>query len=59
MPDMNLAHADLNKYNQSPNYLANQVTIHIQLNIYINIYIYIYIYIELRDEIGVAVQSWL
>ena len=25
MPDINLAHADLNKYNQAPNYLANQV----------------------------------
>ena len=28
MPDINLAHTDLNKYNQAPNYLANQVTIH-------------------------------
>ena len=36
MPDINLARADLNKYNQAPNYLPNQVTIHI--------YIYIYIY---------------
>ena len=28
MLDINLAHADLNKYNQVPNYLANQITIH-------------------------------
>ena len=37
MPDINLAHADLNKYNQAPNYLANQVT---------NIFIYLYIYMN-------------
>ena len=42
MPDINLARADLHKYNQAPNYLANQVTIHIAINIYIYIY-YIYI----------------
>ena len=41
IPDINLAHADLNKYNQAPNYLANQVTIHIAIYIYIYIYIYI------------------
>ena len=43
MPDINLAHADLNKYNPAPNYLANQVTIH-------HIAIYIYIYIERERE---------
>ena len=42
MPDINLARADLHKYNQAPNYLANQVTIHIAINIYIYI-LYIYI----------------
>ena len=42
IPDIDLAHADLNKYNQALNYLANQVTIHIAKYIYIYIYIYIY-----------------
>ena len=45
MPDLNHAHADLNKYNQAPNYLANQVTIHTYS--YIQTYIYIYIYVYL------------
>ena len=47
MPDINLARADLHKYNQAPNYLANQVTIHIAINIYIYI---IYIYNEAFQE---------
>ena len=54
MPVINLAHADLNKYNQTPNHLANhhlwidfvfrgKVLIYIYIYIYIyNIYIYIY-----------------
>ena len=25
LPDINLAHADLNKYNQAPNHLANHL----------------------------------
>ena len=35
IPDIDLTHADLNKYNQALNYLANQVTIHIAKYIYI------------------------
>ena len=38
MPDINLSHADLNKYNQASNYLANKVT-----NIFIVSRSYIYI----------------
>ena len=39
MPDITLAHTDLNNYNQAPNYLANHSYIYIIDIIYIYIYI--------------------
>ena len=61
MPDIHLAHADLNKYNQTPNHLADH---HLWIDfvfrgkvLIYNIYIYIYIYIHTYIYIHVAFQE--
>ena len=44
MPDINLAHADLNKYNQAPNHLVHHLQRDFVFRGKVTIYIYIYIW---------------